>query len=121
MRLSKTKLTTATSKQLFDTLCKVLADTKTPEEVHSVLSELLSPTEVVAIMKRVGIAAALSDHQTYQVIKSNLKVSSATIATIQERIIQPGWQKILDKVKLYHAADVWTKKIKRILWYNSNR
>ncbi len=121
MRLSKNKLPNTTSKQLYDTLCKVLADTRTPAEADSVLSELLSPTEIIAIMKRIGIAASLSNHQTYDSIKTQLKVSSATIAVIQERLIQPGWQRILDKVKLHQAADIWSQKIKQILWYNSHK
>lgn len=114
MRVSKTQLPSKTAKELYATLCRVLAAARTENEVEEILSELLSDTEKIALMKRMGIAAMLSRHERYEVIRKKLNVSSATIAAIQERVDQPGWKKIIEDIKLQREADRLTQTLKKI-------
>jgi Trp operon repressor len=105
MQISKQALSPKVSKQLFDRLCNMLALAHHPDDVKKILKELLSETERVAIMKRVGIALSLAEGKSYAEIKSRLKVSSATIAMVQEQAAQPGWQIIIEAMKVQASAD----------------
>lgn len=114
MRISKNQLPAKVSKELYATLCRVLAAAQSEKEVEEILEELLTETEKIAVMKRIGIAAMLAGHERYEVIHKKLNVSSATIAAIQERVDQPGWKKIIEDVKLQREADTLIKKLKKI-------
>jgi Trp operon repressor len=114
MRVSKNRLSPKLTKELYTTLCRVLAGAQTREEVEAILLELLSDTEKIALMKRVGIASALSRRESYDVIHKKLNVSSATIAAIQERMDQPGWKKIVEEVKLQAEAETLVQKLRKL-------
>jgi Trp operon repressor len=114
MRVSKHKLPPVLRRELYTTLCRVLAAAQTDTEVENILSELLSETEKVALMKRMGIAAALANHQSYDLIHKRLNVSSATIAAIQERMDQPGWKKIVEEIRVQKDAQSLIQTIKKI-------
>lgn len=115
MRISKNKLPAKLTKELSETLYRVLASANSTEEVKSILSELLSETERVALIKRMGIAAGLSRRESYELIHRKLNVSSATIASIQERMDQPGWKKIVEEMKLQTEAESIIKKVRKVL------
>ncbi len=112
MRLSKKPLSKQQSHYLLSILSGVLAETRNASEAKQILSELLTETERVAVMKRIAIATALTNRESYESMKKRLKVSSATIATIQERIDQPGWQKIIEKARVQATATQRATRIK---------
>lgn len=121
MQISKQALSPKVSKQLFDRLCNMLALAHHPDDVKKILKELFSDTERVAIMKRVGIALSLDEGKSYAQIKSRLKVSSATIAMVQERAAQPGWQLIVNAMKVQASADRVNRVFAHILSFGRKK
>lgn len=91
----------------------VLADLKTPEEIKLVMGDLLSQAEGMALLKRLGIALYLDKGRSYEDIKNNIKVSSATIASVGESLGNPGWQEMIRRVKAEEWAVGWTNEISR--------
>ncbi|KKU86999.1 MAG: hypothetical protein UY17_C0033G0007 [Candidatus Beckwithbacteria bacterium GW2011_GWC2_47_9] len=85
MQISKLGVNKQVEKKVFKSFFQVLADIKDPQAMERFFSDILSPTERAVLAKRLAIAHYLRKNKSYDVIKNDLKVSSATIATIQ------GW------------------------------
>ncbi len=115
MQLSKHKLNKALEKQMYAIFHQLVADMKNPGEVESILKELLSPVEHQVVAKRLAIALFLDKGRSYENIKTTLKVSSATIASVQESMGNPGIQQALRKVKADEWADEWAGKISNFM------
>ena len=115
MQVSKKKMNAVLEKQLFATLWQLITDLKNPKEVEIVLSDLLSATEIAIVAKRLAVAYWLSKKRSYENIKQNLKVSSATVAEVQRNLKRPGWKLTMQKVTADEWANVWETKIKKIL------
>ena len=76
-----------------------------------VLGDILTEGERTAVIKRLGIALYLDKGRNYEDIKNNIKVSSATIATVAENLGNSGWQEVIRRVKAEEWATEWTDKI----------
>lgn len=111
MQVSSRKLNTTLEKQIFSVFYQTLADLKASHEVRSVLDDLLTDTEQTALAKRLAIATFLEKGRSYENIRETLKVSSATIATVAERMGNPGLQLALAKIKAEDWAEKWAAKI----------
>lgn len=111
MQVSAQKINRHIETQLFAALYQVLADTRNPQEVAEVLDSLLSPAERTVVAKRLSIAVFLDKGRSYENIKNTLKVSSATIASVQADMGKPGFQLALQKVKTDQWAEAWSKKL----------
>ena len=111
MQISSRKLNTVLEKQIFSVFYQSLADLRTPEEVETVLADLLTDTERTALAKRLAIAVFLEKGRSYENIRETLKVSSATIASVAEQIGDPGFQLALAKVKAEEWAEEWAGRI----------
>ncbi len=106
MQLSKNKINKNLNLQLKNMFLGVLAEMKSPKEIEMVLQDLLTETERAVVLKRLGIAIYLDKGRNYEDIKNNIKVSSATIATVAESLGNPGFQEIIRRIK----ADQWAKE-----------
>lgn len=115
MQISAQKLNANIEKQVFAILYQVLADARQSEEVEELLKDLLTNGERVALSKRLAIAVYLEKGRSYENIKNTFKVSSATIASVQEMMGNPGIQLALKKVKAEEWADGWAKKLSGII------
>jgi uncharacterized protein YerC len=115
MQVSKQKLNKTIEKQIFNILYQLVSDIKTPQEAETLLKDLLSETERQVVAKRLAIAIFLDKGRSYENIKNTLKVSSATIASVQEQMGDPGLQLALQKVKAEEWADEWAEKITSIV------
>lgn len=115
MQVSKQKLNKNVEKQIFTILNQLVADIKSPDEAGKFFNDFLSVTEYEVIAKRVAIAIFLDKGRSYENIKSTLKVSSATIASVQESMGSPGLQMALQKIKAEEWADQWAGKISSIV------
>ena len=111
MQVSARKLNHHIERQIFAVLHQMLGDAKNAEEVKILLNNLLSEAEHVVLAKRLAIAVFLDKGRSYENIKNILKVSSATIASVQEMMGDPGFQLALRKIKAEEWADGWAKKI----------
>jgi TrpR-related protein YerC/YecD len=110
-QISKRALNKILENQIFDILSQVLADTNTKEQAHSLLDDFLTKTEKTTLAKRLAIAHYLERGRSYENIKNTLKVSSATISTVQRMMHQKGFDLLLQKINAEQWADKWTQKI----------
>ena len=115
MQVSSRQLNKNIQKQIFAVLHQMLVDTRDPREVKTILDDLLSEAEHLVVAKRLAIAVFLDKGRSYENIKNTLKVSSATIASVQEMMGNPGMQLALQKVKAEEWAENWSQKIGSVL------
>lgn len=115
MQVSKQKLNKTIEKQIYNVLYQLVSDIKSPTEAGSLLGDLLTETERQVLAKRLAIAIFLDKGRSYENIKSTLKVSSATIASVQDQMGNPGIQLALQKVKAEEWAEEWAGKITSIV------
>ena len=115
MRLSNKNLTKPLETEIRQALLRIIADIRTTEEAHTLISDLLTETEQLAIAKRLAIALFLTKGKSYEEIKQSLKVSSATVAKVQESLSQAGIKLALSKIKTDEWAGVWASKISQTL------
>ena len=115
MQISKRRVNSALEKQVNHIWYQLIADTKTVADAQKIFGDLLSWTEAQAITKRLAIAYWLAKKRSYENIKENLKVSSATIATIAQELKKPGWQLALQKIMSEEWSTKWEEKIKNAI------
>ncbi len=113
MQLSQNPINKTIEKQLSQMFYGVLAELNSPEEIKMVLGDVLTEVEKSAVLKRLGIAIYLDKGRSYEDVKNNIKVSSATIATVAESLGNPGWQEVIRRIKAEEWASEWTDKISK--------
>ena len=91
----------------------ILAELNTPEEVKMVMADLLTDVERMAMIKRLGIAVYLDKGRSYEDVKNNVKVSSATVASVANALGNPGWQEMIKRIKAEEWAEEWTSKLSK--------
>ena len=114
MQVSKRKVNSALEKQIMAMLCQLVVDTKNADEARLIVGSLLSDTELTAITKRLAVAYWLKKGRSYENIKENLKVSSATIAALQQELKKTGWKLAMQKVMAEEWATQIESKIKTL-------
>lgn len=82
MQVSKKGVDKQIERKIFESLYQVLADLKSSSEIKMFLDDALSETEKTVLAKRLGIAYYLNKNKSYEEIRQDLKVSSATIANV---------------------------------------
>ena len=115
MQVSSKKLNRTIEKQIFEMLYQLVADVRDPLEVKMVLKDLLTDSEQTAMVKRLAIAVYLDKGRSYEDIKTHLKVSSATIASVAEQMGNPGIQAAVNRVKAEQWADELSGKISGLM------
>ena len=115
MRTSNRKVNPSLKRQVLKTFAQAIADLKDIDEVEIFLKDVLTNSEREALSKRLAIAYWLKKGRSYTNIKNNLKVSSATIASVQSVVEKPGFKLILKKVEAEEWANQWTQKIKKFI------
>lgn len=115
MRISERKLNPSLKKQLVGIFAQVIADTKNLQEAEAFLTSFFNDAELETYSKRLAISYWLKKGRSYENIKENLKVSSATIATIQSLAEKPGIKLALTKIEAEEWANQWAEKIKKFV------
>ena len=115
MRVSQQKINTTLKKQIDFTFAQTLADLKSPGEAGIFLSSFFTNAEVEAFSKRLAVGYWLKKGRSYTNIKENLKVSSATIASVQTMLKNPGFELALKKMEAEEWANQWSDKIKKFV------
>ena len=115
MRVSENKLNSSLKNQLIKTFAQTLIDFKDTEEMHKFLVDFFNENELETFAKRLSIAYWLRKKRSYVNIKTNLKVSSATVATIEKLTKRPGFLLALKKMEAEEWANVWTEKIQKFI------
>lgn len=115
MRTSSQKINSSLKKQIEQTFLQLIVDTKTIEEASIIYHDILSTSELETFIKRLAIAYWLKKGRSYANIKENLKVSSATIASVQEMMKTKGFELALKKIEAEEWANQWSEKIKKFV------
>lgn len=115
MRTSDKKLNVSLENQIKKTLAQTISDLRDIKETDKFLSDFLTESEYEAYSKRLAIAYWLKKGRSYNNIKDNLKVSSATIATVQSMMDKPGFELAIKKMEAEEWANQWAEKIKSFI------
>ncbi|MCX6705532.1 MAG: Trp family transcriptional regulator [Candidatus Woesebacteria bacterium] len=76
---------------------------------------MINDSELETFAKRLSIAYWLKKGRSYENIKTNIKVSSATIATIEKLSKKPGFAAGVKKMEAEEWANVWAEKIQKFI------
>jgi len=120
MQVSRKQIDQNLEKQIKKTLAQVIADIRDKDQALQFLQDFLTNTELIALTKRLAVALALDKKTSYETIKKQLQVSSATIASVQSAMQkQPkGFEIILRLAKAEEFADKWSQKVANLLSKN---
>jgi uncharacterized protein YerC len=113
MQLSSDPLNKNIEKQLNEMLWGILSEIKSPEQMRLIFGDLLTESEKTALIKRLGTAIYLDKGRSYEDIKTNIKVSSATIAQVSKSLGGAGWVEIIRMIKAEEWAEAWGDKISK--------
>lgn len=113
MQLSKQGINRSVEKKIFGSLYQALADITNPQNMELFFHDILTPMERAVVARRLAIAWYLKQNKSYGVIKTDLKVSSATIATVQEQMAKgnAGLNLALKTIEADEWAGELTEKI----------
>ncbi len=114
MRISEKKVNTILKNQIGKTFFQTIADMKDAKEVTTFFSSFMTDSELDTYAKRLAVAYWLKKGRSYSNIKENLKVSSATIATVQDLMDKPGFVLALKKMEAEEWANQWAEKIQKV-------
>lgn len=115
MRISQNKLNASFKNQIIKTFSQTLIDLKSPEEMNKFLTDFFNDSELETFAKRLSVAYYLKKGRSYENIKNNLKVSSATIATIEKLTKKPGFALAIKKMEAEEWANRWAEKIRKLI------
>lgn len=94
---------------------QTIVDLKSPEDAKIFLNHFFTETEVDMFAKRLAVGYWLKKERSYANIKDNLKVSSATIASIQDMLKKQGFKKAIKNLEADEWANQWTARIKKLM------
>lgn len=115
MRTSKRIINPILKSRVTQTFAQTLADIKDPPDMETFLRDFFNDSELETFTKRLAVAYWLKKERSYANIKENLKVSSATIAVVQNLMDTPGFKLALKQMEAEEWANVWADKIKKFI------
>lgn len=115
MRTSSFKLSPSLRNQLEKTFYQLLLDLKDEKEAAVFLKDFFNESEYETFIKRLAVAYWLKKGRSYSNIKENLKVSSATIASVHGSLDKPGIKLAIKRLEAEEWATVWSEKIKNFI------
>lgn len=115
MRISAKTVNKHLKKEIENTFLTIIEDLKSQPNIELFFKDFLTTTEFEMLSKRLAIAYWLRKGRSYTNIKDNLKVSSATIASVQDYSQKPGYQLALKLLEADEWASKWSERIKGIV------
>ncbi|MFC1649394.1 Trp family transcriptional regulator [Patescibacteria group bacterium] len=115
MRTSKNSLHPSIKKEIHNTFTKTISDLGSPEQIDKFLNGLLKETEYEMLTKRLAVIYWLRKGRSYKNIQNNLKVSSATIASIQQSMDDPGIKLAIKHLEADEWANQWAERFKKLI------
>jgi len=114
MQISSKNLSKQEEKQIHDQFITLLSDLQNPQTFTTFANDFFTDTEKLVFAKRLAIAWLLHQGKSYQEIKDQLKVSSATISSVAEIKNNPGILIATEKIKTDKKFDQAAAKITQI-------
>jgi uncharacterized protein YerC len=93
----------------------VLNEFKDENKMEVFLRDFLTEGEFEGLSKRLAVSYWLKKERSYENIKENLKVSSATIASVSEMMKKKGFEMALKNLEAEEWAQQWSEKIKKFV------
>lgn len=115
MRTSEKILNPSLKKEIDAIFVQTIADLRDTQDTKIFLTDFFNESENETFAKRLAIAYWLKKGRSYNNIKDNLKVSSATIASVQSAMDRPGFKLALKKIEAEEWAAQWAVKIKKFV------
>lgn len=115
MRVSANKVHPTLENEIIDTFYQLIADLKDLKEVKKFFDDFVSRLELLGFAKRLAIHYWLAKGRSYENIKENLKVSSATISALQSSNQKPGIKTAVVKIDADRWSEEWSKKIQKLI------
>jgi uncharacterized protein YerC len=115
MRVSSNKINPTLKNRLVKTFAQLLADFKEPEKVEIFLKDFFNENELETFAKRLSIAYWLKKKRSYTNIMQNLKVSSATIASVEKLMKKEGFKLAIKDLEAEEWANQWAEKIQKFI------
>ena len=109
-RVSKRRVEPWIEERMFELFWELLATIHSSKDIHTFFKSLLSYTEQVMLAKRLAISLLLTKGYTYEEIRSVLKVSTSTVATVHKALLvgSPGYQMAIDMIQTQaNQEDFW--------------
>lgn len=112
VQISKQKIDKNLEEQMSQMFAQVLIDIPDRKQALKFLKDFLTETEYMALIKRLAVLRYLDQKKSYHDIKSEVKVSSATIANLQKNLNKPdsGLKIVLQYIRANEWADKVTNK-----------
>ena len=99
VQVSKRKLNPKVWDQIYRIFLKAIKKTTRGKETQLLINFLLTETEKIVLTKRLAIGLLLEKGLDYDQIKSALKVSQGTIASVKVRLeVFPEYKKLIDDI-----------------------
>jgi uncharacterized protein YerC len=114
MRISKNSLSPSLKKTIIKSFIQTIDDMKNIDEKETFFTDFFNDIELETYSKRLAIFYWLKKRRSYENIKNNLKVSSATIAILEKQMEKEGIRLALKKMEAEEFANVWITRIKNI-------
>lgn len=115
MQTSAHNLNHQASKILYQQLLTLLLDFDKLQDLTEFMNDFFTETEMLVFAKRLGILWMLNQGKSYQEIKDQLKVSSATISTMAEMKDKKGILLAIEKIKADQKIEQQASNLAQIL------
>jgi len=116
MQITKQKVSPKVQKDILEMFAQLIADISQKEDALVFINDFLTETERIALAKRLAIIFYLDKKMSYQQIRKQIGVSSATIASVQSCLDQKsaGFLLALQYLKAEEWAGKWSQKLTSI-------
>lgn len=111
MQVSSKKISLKKQAQLLEQLLVVIADLNNPKDVSLFFTNFFSATELNVFTKRLAILRALKQGKSYEEIKDELRVSSATISSMSELANSKAMEKVIKVIERDQKISALIEKI----------
>ncbi len=115
MRTSDLPLDPDLREEISTLLPQLLTDIHSEHDMETFLSDFFTIKEIEVFSKRLAIIYWLKRKRSYKEIKDQIKVSSATIASMQDHIAKPGIEIAWKVLEANEWAEKISTRIKRIV------
>ncbi|MFC1711155.1 YerC/YecD family TrpR-related protein [Patescibacteria group bacterium] len=117
MQVSKSRLKKEVKKRIFNTFYQAVGDIKNSKEAQLFVSDFLTEMEKITLAKRLMVAYLLEKGKSYEFIKKEIRVSSATIASVDKMMGKKsrGFALVLKKIEADQWASNTAKKVSKFV------
>jgi len=117
------KLSKTEKQRLLIALCQAVSSVNNPQEAAQVLTDLLTPSEIEMVAKRLEIAKLLIQGKTYDQIRIKINAGYSTIGRVNTwlNLAGEGFKIAVSRMKKDEKLPTINDKIDPFSWYNIGR